>query len=132
MARREKLDLTDGHVDRETGTDAPHRNYRGRFTCGSETYPFTFDAPVRVMDVIGKEDAEKILSLVNDLFVKMLVIAVPAGVHDAVQVCFDEAKRTYIANLWRTFQLKMVKEGTDYRKLAWLVPSTMQEVMEEN
>lgn len=133
MARREKFDWTDGHVDRETGTDSIHRTYRGRFVCGLEEYPFTFEAPVRVMDLIGRSDAEKVLALVNDLFIKMLAVAVGAGLPNAVQICFDEAKRTYISNLWRTFGLKMVKQGTSGNtKLAWLVPASMQEVVEEN
>src|SRR5258707_7622501 len=112
MARREKFDFTDGHVDRETGSDSIHQVYRGRFVCGREEYPFTFEAPVRVMDLIGQSDAEKILALVNELFIKMLAVAMSTNVINTGYGCFDGMERNYILNLSPGFGLNIGYERT--------------------
>jgi hypothetical protein len=135
MATHEKFDRTNGHVDRETGSDALHREYFGMFHVGPhrEEIFFAYRCPVRIHDAINSADRDKIAELVSDLYFKMMVNAVRLNIQNGAQIVHEECIRTYVDNLYRTFVLIMKRQGTATGKLAWLVPNSMQEVgMEEN
>ena len=135
MAMHEKFDRTNGHVDRETGTDSLHRDYAGIFHVGPqrEQIIFSYRCPVRIYEAINSADREKIAELVSELYWKMLLNAVRLNIRNGAQIVHEECVRTYADNLYRTFVLIQKRQGTATGKLAWLVPDSMQEVgIEEN
>jgi hypothetical protein len=136
-ARPDSFDRTNGHTNRNTGTDAPHSEYTGflhvdgELIGSRETYTFRFRAPVEIMNEITSEDADKVGMLVGDHYVKMVANAVVLGIDPGIARA--EAERTYVENIYRLYVLKQKRKGTSTGKLAWLVPASMQHgTIEEN
>lgn len=129
MSTPRKWDWTNGHVMRETGTESLHVERAVVFRAGSGEWRLSFMFPKHIYEAVGGAWRERCRIFCQDLFEKMLMVAIIAGEKNAVQICLEEALRTYIENLYRGF----VKVQTMAGNKKWLVPSTVQEnVLEEN
>ena len=137
MASPRKFDWTNGHVQRETGTDSfhikrdlvlfcPTRNSRG---IGLEEWRISYQMPQAIYDAVGEATREQVRLHCQDLFQQMLGIALLLGEPNAVTICLEEALRTYLSHVYTHFSKLQLKTGNK----KWLVPATIQErVFEEN
>jgi hypothetical protein len=129
MATPRRWDWTNGHVQRETGTDSLHVDRSVVFRSGFREWRLKFQFPKHIYEAIGEAHRERCRIFCQDLFEKMLLVALIAKEPNAEQICLEEALRTYIENLYRGF----VKVQTAKGNKKWLVPSTIQRnVLEEN
>jgi hypothetical protein len=124
-----KWDWTNGHVQRETGTDSFHVERFVTFRSGVREFRLGFMVPQHIYATVGDAFREQCRIFTQDLFEKMLLLALVSEVPNAVQICLEEALRTYIENLYRGF----VKHQIDAGNKKWLVPASIQKnVLEEN
>jgi hypothetical protein len=129
VATPKAWDWTNGHVQRETGTDSLHVEREVVFLSGTRVWRLRFQIPQQIYDAVDSGTREKCRLFCQELFEKMLLIALVAGEKNAYQICLEEALRTYIENLYRGFVKRQIKVGNK----KWLVPSTIQKnVLEEN
>lgn len=128
MGTPRKWDWSHGHVQRETGTDSLHVERAVVFRSGLREWRLRFQFPKHIYDAIGEAHRERTRLFCQELFQKMLVVALVAGEKNAYQICLEEALRTYIENLYRGFVKVQIAGGNK----KWLVPSTIQRnVLEE-
>jgi hypothetical protein len=129
MATPRRWDWTNGHVQRETGTDSLHVERVVVFRSGYREWTLKFMLPKHIYEAVGEPYREQCRIFCQDLFEKMLLVALVAEEKNAVQICLEEALRTYIENLYRGFVKVQLKAGNK----KWLVPATIQKnVLEEN
>jgi hypothetical protein len=129
MATPKAWDWTNGHVQRETGTDSLHVERCVVFTSGMHVWRLRFNIPKAIYDALDIGTLDKCRTFCQELFEKMLLVALVAGEKNAYQICLEEALRTYIENLYRGFVRLQIKSGNK----KWLVPGTIQRnVLEEN
>lgn len=129
MSTPRKWDWSHGHVQRETGTESEHVTRTVVFRNPPlEEYRLNFICPRYIYETLGESERERCRVFCEDLFRKMLLVARIAGERNALQICLEEALRTYIDNLYRGFVRIQIKAGNK----KWLVPSTIQaNVLEE-
>lgn len=129
MATPKQWDWTNGHVQRETGTDSPHVQRTVVFRDHQREYKIDFQIPAHIYRQLSDGDRERARLECDDLFRKMLLVAKISKVRNAEQVCLEEALRTYLDRLYRTFVSLQWNAGNK----KWLVPRSIQSnVLEEN
>jgi hypothetical protein len=135
MATPRKFDWTNGHVQRETGTDSPHIQrelvlFAPRIGgSGLTEWRVAYLIPRAIYDAVDSGKREEVRLHVQDLFQKMLGLALLMAEPNAAQICLEEALRTYLNHIYTRFWNVQVKTGNK----KWLVPATIQErVFEEN
>lgn len=135
MASPRKFDWTNGHVQRETGTDSVHivrelvllsPRLGGS---GLSEWRISYSIPRAIYEAVGSGIREQVRLHCQDLFQQMLGIALLLGEPNAVTICLEEALRTYLSHVYTHFSKLQLKTGNK----KWLVPATIQErVFEEN
>lgn len=129
MSTPKAFDWTHGHVQRETGTDSFHVDRTVMFSDGAREYRMTFAIPAHIYRTLSDGERERERIYCDDLFRKMLFVAVIDQIPNALQICLDEALRTYLDRLYRRFVGLQWNAGNK----KWLVPATIQNnVLEEN
>ena len=129
MATPRRWDWTNGHVQRETGTDSLHVERTVTFKSGTREWRLKFMFPRHIYEAVGEAHREKCRVFCQDLFEKMYLVALVAGEKNAAQICLEETLRTYVDNLYRGFVHVQIAAGNK----KWLVPATVQSnVLEEN
>jgi hypothetical protein len=129
MASPKPWDWTNGHVQRETGTDSLHCDCAVTFSSGLREWRLRFRFPLHIYNALGASERERCRAYCQALFERMYLIALLAGERDAARICLEEALRTYIDNLYRGFVRMQIQAGNK----KWLVPGTIQKnVLEEN
>lgn len=129
MATPRQWDWTNGHVNRETGTDSLHIDCSVIFRSSMREWRLNFRFPKHIYDAVNAAEREECRSYCQQLFEKMLLVAIVAGERDAERICLEEALRTYIDRIYRAFVGLQIKAGNK----KWLVPGTIQpNVLEEN
>ena len=89
----------------------------------------TFAIPAQIYKTLSDGERERERLYCDDLFRKMLVLALVDRIPNAVQICLEEALRTYLDRLYRRFVGLQFIAGNK----KWLVPATIQNnVLEEN
>lgn len=135
MATPRKFDWTHGHVQRETGTDSLHIDRTLVLFApmlggsGLTEYRIAYQMPRAIYDAVGEAERERVRIHCQDLFQKMLGLALLLGESNALQICLEESLRTFLNHVYSQFSNTQLKAGNK----KWLVPATIQErVYEEN
>lgn len=138
MATPRAFDWTNGHVQRETGTDSVHIERELVLMCGrasndrgvvAQEFRIRYQIPRAIHEAVDSGMQERIRLACQDLFERMMVIALFANEPNALKICLDETVRTYLDNVYRAFAARQFLVGNK----KWLVPATIQDrVLEEN
>lgn len=135
MFNRPQIDRTYGHIQTETGDEAPHviRKYvlfTNAFGIKNQEWPFAVRLPRYIADVLQPNDWETVARMLDcpapgqdfSVVEKAITTASICGVSS--QDMHAEVATLFAENLYRVFCEKQIQLGNK----AWLVPSSMQKV----
>lgn len=123
-------DRTLGHVNRATGTDAPHGEYQLHYDFAGNRDHFEVVFPCEVWEKVGPDEIEKIRVSCEELYARYCLCAMsePRLKQVTPAAILDECVLMLGNNVWRRYVQIVAAEGVTHGKLAWLVSSKAQDI----